>query len=75
MEIIDGVEYYDEPDVLPQKFSQWEKEWCDSCKYDYKKSDSCDVAFEMVINGWSPAFEYDDNGEVVCTDFELLGDS
>jgi hypothetical protein len=75
MKIIDGVEYYDEPDIYPQDFSEWEKDWCNRCKYDYKKFDSCNVVFEMAINGWSRAFKHDDNGEVVCTDFELLGES
>lgn len=70
MEIINGVEYYDEPDVYPANFEEWEKDWCLKCKWDYNKSLDCNVLWEVAINGWSKAYIDNGNG-VECTDFEL----
>jgi hypothetical protein len=72
MEVINGVEYYDEPDVYPADYAEWEKNWCNNCKYDYKGPTlDCNVMFEVAINGWSRAYVRNGN-DVECTDFERI---
>jgi hypothetical protein len=71
MQIINGVEHYDEPDVYPENYQEWEKDWCNKCKWDYKESLDCNVMFEMAINGWSRAFVRN-GSDVICTDFERV---
>lgn len=67
MEIINGVEHYDEPQYPDIDWTEWYEQHCDVCKW----QDVCDVPLEMAINGWSSDL-VTESDTVKCIAFEEI---